>query len=191
MLGVNDQHVSSSEISAQLLSEGAGRAFDLSFNSSGATQTDVAKPNIFGSEFSDALNGDSSRNIIFGDGGNYTINGGDGNDWLCGDGSDTFHFNAVNDALAGLVATISDFELTIDDIDLAIDANGRTTGDQAFSFAGQDTGSLAVSSKQNAVWFSQANGNTAVFADNSGDGVADLEIQLPGLKNLNSGDFIL
>ena len=98
----------------------------------------------------------------------------------------------MNDALAGLVDTISDFELTIDDIDLlAIDANGRTTGDQAFSFAGQDTGSLAVSSKQNAVWFSQANGNTAVFADNSGDGVADLEIQLPGLKNLTSGDFIL
>ena len=117
VLGVNDQHVSSSEISAHLISEGAGRAFDLSFNSSGATQTDVAKPNIFGSEFSDALNGDSSRNIIFGDGGNYTINGGNGNDWLCGDGSDTFHFNAVTDALAGLVDTISDFELTIDDID--------------------------------------------------------------------------
>jgi serralysin len=110
-----------------------------------------------------------------------------------GSGHDTFVFQAVSDSKVGAATrdTVSDFTTGVDKIDLsAIDANLAQLGDQSFHFGGKIR-SLPVSKKQNGVWYAQSGGNTFVYADNTGDGVADLEVQLTGLKTQQPDDFLL
>ena len=84
---------------------------------------------------------------------------------------------------------ITDFTPGSDKIDFsAIDAKTQAGngGNQAFEFAGQNANAVANS----VTWF-QSGGNTFVQADVNGDTVADLTIELTGLKTLTTDDFVL
>ena len=122
-----------------------------------------------------------------------------------GHGADLFVFTSVTDSLPGMADLITDFsgksaysvgrngksQLTGgegDKIDLsAIDANVRTSGDQAFkvvkAFSGVP-GQLYSS-------FDRTSATTSIFLDVNGDAVPDMIILLSGNHNLTPADFIL
>ena len=88
---------------------------------------------------------------------------------------------------------IVDFEPGVDKINLSgIDAKTSTPADDAFSFVAAQSGVQAnkVTWKQFDVSGS-ANDYTLVQADVNGDGTADFEIRLTGLKALTASDFVL
>jgi len=69
----------------------------------------------------------------------------------------------------------------------AIDANAAKNGNQAFAFAGQNSGVVA-----NSVTWYESGGNTFVQADVNGDMTADLRIELTGTSlHLSASDFLL
>ena len=75
-----------------------------------------------------------------------------------------------------------------DNINLsAIDANPLQAGDQAFSFIG----TAAFSGTAGELRMFTSGANTIVAGDTTGDGIADFQIQVNGLHNLASSDFVL
>jgi Ca2+-binding RTX toxin-like protein len=160
----------------------------------GDTITNVE--NVIGSAFADNLIGTSGANILYGgDGnGNDTLNGGGGPDVLIGGGgSDTFVFKSAADiGLGALMDSIQDFNAggvgaatRVDVIDLsAIDANTKTTKDDAFSYIGTNAfthhaGELRLDSTGH------------LLGDIDGDGVADFSLDLTRTGTLDASDFIL
>ena len=127
--------------------------------------------------------------------GNDLIWGGKGADILTGGaGKDAFLFTKTEDSnAANGIDRIVDFEPGIDKINLSgIDAKTSTPADDAFSFVAAQSGVQAnkVTWKQFDVSGS-ANDYTLVQADVNGDGTADFEIRLTGLKALTASDFVL
>jgi serralysin len=65
-------------------------------------------------------------------------------------------------------------------------------GNQGFTFRGTGNfagaGSLVYRKFDNA---GTANDRTIIFADATGDGRSDFQIELTGLKTLTAGDFVL
>ena len=107
-----------------------------------------------------------------------------------------FDFNSLNETPvgSGVRDVITDFQLGLDHIDLAgIDANATRAGDQAFKFIGtQGFGGKAGDLHYQT--FDQpgtANDITVISGDINGDKVADFEIELAGIVNLRSSDFLL
>ncbi|MEQ1576144.1 MAG: M10 family metallopeptidase C-terminal domain-containing protein, partial [Hyphomicrobium sp.] len=90
---------------------------------------------------------------------------------------------------------IADFVQGQDKIDLNfIDARTNLAGNQEFSFIGTfNFGGDGESSPEVRFFQDVANQNTIVHVDRAGDGnlIADFEIQLSGLFNLNASDFNL
>lgn len=73
-------------------------------------------------------------------------------------------------------------------IDLAgIDANSGLANDQAFTFVGTN----AFTNTAGELRYEQVNGNTFVYGDTNGDGVADFAISVTGSHLLTSGDFVI
>jgi Ca2+-binding RTX toxin-like protein len=157
---------------------------------------------INGTNGGNTLTGTNAEDTIDGFGGNDTIIGGLGADRLFGGaGADRFVYNSIADSPTGSTfnplsgATVSnmdsirDFSRSQGDrISLsAIDANTAVAGNQAFAFIG----TAAFSNVAGQLRYSQANGTTIVSGDINGDGVADFAIELNGVVNLQSGDFIL
>jgi Ca2+-binding RTX toxin-like protein len=119
----------------------------------------------------------------------------------CGADADRFVYNSLADSPTGSTfnplsgATVSnmdsirDFSRSQGDrISLsAIDASTTIAGDQAFTFIG----TAAFSNVAGQLRYGQVNGTTIVSGDVNGDGIADFAIELNGLVNLQSGDFIL
>jgi VCBS repeat-containing protein len=152
---------------------------------------------IVGTAFADTLNGSTSNDVLIGGAGNDIINGNAGNDRIEGGagqdtmsgglGADTFVFVDVSQSLPASKDVITDFEVGIDKIDLSqIDASIPTPlYDQPFGYGGNTTNVVAHS----VTWF-QTGGNTIVQADTNGDSLADIQIQLNGLKTLTAADFI-
>lgn len=68
-----------------------------------------------------------------------------------------------------------------------IDANTNAAGNQAFAFIA--SGSFTGVAGQ--LRYQQTGANTFVMGDVNGDGIADFVIQVSGLVNFGSGDFIL
>lgn len=155
---------------------------------------------VSGSSGGDRLLGSAGVNSLMGQGGNDTIEGRGGADAITGGlGRDTmiggwndkardvFIFNAVAESAAGSANRdiVQGFEAGIDDIDLrAIDANGMQAGDQAFLWGGTTAGA-------HRAWATTSWGTTILKADTTGDGVADLEVQLNGLPGLAVADLLL
>ena len=138
----------------------------------------------------DSLWGGGGADILQGDGGNDTLYGGWGGDLLIGgNGADRFLFTSVADSQVGAADVIADFNRSDKDrISVAgIDANMAAAGDQAFTFIGNG----AFNGTAGQLRYEQADGNTFVMGDVNGDGVADFVIQLGGIVNLGSGDFLL
>jgi Ca2+-binding RTX toxin-like protein len=182
-----DYSGSSAAVSVNL-QNGKGSAGD----ANGDTLTNIE--NLTGSNFADTLVGSSGANIILGGGGNDTLNGGGGADVLTGGaGNDTFVFKAVADIGTGASTDIiADFNAggttaatKVDIIDLsAIDANTKTTKDDAFSFLG--TGAFTHHSGE-----LRYDGAGHILGDIDGDGVADFSLAVTVTGNLDASDFVL
>jgi Ca2+-binding RTX toxin-like protein len=146
----------------------------------------------------DALIGGAGNDTVLGGIGNDTLTGGLGKDTMTGGtGADDFRFNGI--AEIGIGATrdrITDFAHLVDDIDLrAIDANGSAGGNGAFEFLARK-GATFTDTRGELRWFQinaagTASDKTMIEGDVNGDGVADFQIQLTGLKTLTVADFLL
>jgi hypothetical protein len=138
--------------------------------------------NLEGSVFSDILTGNASANRIWG--------GGNSNDDYLkgGGGKDTFIFRSATDSLVGPARDeIADFSpgtgsSSVDKIDVSqIDAKSAKKGNQAFSFRGTKPfnapGQLRIK---------KSGGDIIVEGNTTGNGGAEFEILLKGLKNTSA-----
>lgn len=149
----------------------------------------AAEDTLYGLGGNDSLWGGGGADLLQGDSGNDTLYGGWGSDLLIGgNGADRFLFTSLADSEVGAADVIGDFKrIDKDRISVAgIDANVNAAGDQAFTFIGN--GAFTGSAGQ--LRYEQSNGNTFVTGDVNGDGAADFVIQVNGLVNLGSVDFI-
>ncbi|WP_314962302.1 LamG-like jellyroll fold domain-containing protein [Bradyrhizobium cosmicum] len=145
--------------------------------------------NITGNSGKNMLSGLAGSDLLDGRAGNDTLVGGLGADTLTGGaGADNFAFSASADSAPAQFDILQDFVHGTDKIDIAaIDANASQNGNQAFSFAGQNSSVVA-----NSVTWYQSGGNTFVQADVNGNTAADFLIQLTGTNlNLSASDFLL
>jgi Ca2+-binding RTX toxin-like protein len=161
-------------------------------NTGGAGTDDLLDfENLTGSASGDVLTGSSGANVLSGLAGNDTLNGGGGADTLNGGaGIDKFLFTATADSSPSAPDLIIDFVHGVDIIDFsAIDANisSNASGNQAFSFGGQNSNVAANS----VTWF-ESSGNTIVQADVDANTTAEFTVVLTGVNhNLTASDFIL
>ncbi len=142
----------------------------------------------------DALTGNAGKDTLSGDDGNDTLDGGKdadllrggtGADTLTGGGqADVFDYDVKNDSNLANTDTITDFQVGLDDVNLAdLDANTQLGGHQTFIFIGTATFS-GLAGELRAV-------AGAVEADLNGDGAADFRILIANNAQLGVGDFIL
>jgi Ca2+-binding RTX toxin-like protein len=152
--------------------------------------------NVVGSAFADTLTGDAGANALSGGAGNDVFTGGLGRDSLTGGaGNDVFDYNALADSTvgAGNRDVIADFQSGLDDIDLTgIDADTGRSGDQGFRLIGAK-GFSGKAGELHYEIFNQPGAATVtiVSGDINGDRVADFEIEIAGIVNLRSSDFLL
>lgn len=181
----------------------AGASMDLG-NAWGAQATDYGTDSIRGIE---NAAGSAGMDRIWGTKGANTLQSEGGDDWLDGrEGADRLLGGAGRDTMAGggdrdcdvfvIQATahsptgagrdtIQQFVGGIDDIDLSgIDANVRLVGNQAFAWGG-------IRAAANSAWFAVSATSVILRADATGDGVADLEVQLLGVTGLMVDDLLL
>jgi Ca2+-binding RTX toxin-like protein len=150
----------------------------------------------------DVLTGGVGSDRLIGAAGNDRLNGGTGNDLLTGGagrdimtggaGADDFDFNSVGEIgrRAATRDVISDFVLRVDDIDLStIDANGSAAGNGAFRLLARE--GATFTGVRGQLRFDQQVNKTIIEGDVNGDGRADFQLQLTGLKALTAGDFVL
>ncbi len=149
---------------------------------------------LYGSAGNDKLDGGGGRDVLEGGAGNDQLLGNDGQDVLNGAagadtltggiGADRFDFDAVSDSPSSAFDVITDFRPTqLDRIDLSdIDANGLVAGNQAFSFVGADSFTAAGQLRYAA---------GTLACEVTGDGVADLVVQLLNSPLLEADDFVL
>jgi cysteinyl-tRNA synthetase, unknown class len=152
---------------------------------------------LFGGDGIDQLSGGRGKDSLNGGLGNDLLDGGLGRDLLTGGaGRDRFDFNSIAESGPGAARrdTIADFRHGQDRIDVStIDANGASAANDKFVWLGPgafsgDAGELhALRVNQPGM----AHDQTIVEADVNGDGNADLQIVLLGLKTLSAKDFIL
>lgn len=140
-----------------------------------------------GNALANTLSGNADNNILSGQNGNDVLNGYGGADILTGGrGGDTFEFLALGDMGVGLGGrdVITDFKAAqADKIDLSdVDADAGTGGDQAFAYIG-----AAVFSAAGQLRFE----NGILAGETTGDGVADFEIQLTGVRSFDAAAAIL
>ncbi len=151
--------------------------------------------NLQGGKGGDRLTGDAGANILEGMGGRDRINGGAGadviiggrgRDWLDGGAdrdADTFVFRQAADSpRAGGGDRVLNFVSGVDHIDLSrIDARPDLAGSQSLG--------LADGLADHAVWLQAGARGTAVLADVTGDGRADLRVFVLGIVTVD--DLIL
>jgi Ca2+-binding RTX toxin-like protein len=145
----------------------------------------------------DVLNGLAGNDRLLGGEGTNTLIGGRGRDSMTGGTErDVFDFNSVLET--GKTATTRDiingFVHLVDDIDLrTIDARTNVAGDQAFRFiGGQAFHGVSGELRFTVINPPGTSGDmTIIEGDVNGDRVADFQIQLTGIVNLSSQDFLL
>ncbi len=148
----------------------------------------------YGGAYSDRLYGRAGDDLLFGEGGADALYGNTGADTMTGGEGwirDRFIYFSTADSLpgAGLRDIITDFQTGKDRIEISrFDADPITPGNQVFSFIGD-----AAFSGVGQVRFEQniAAGHTLAQADIDGDGAADFEVELSGVIDLISTDFLL
>jgi Ca2+-binding RTX toxin-like protein len=154
--------------------------------------------NGYGNSAGNIIIGNTGANIINGGWGNDIITGGLGKDRINGNaGNDDFDFNSVAEIGKGSTCdVIVGFSHGHDDIDLrTIDANGSASGNGAFTFLAIK-GDAFNGVRGELRWYHDnrsgtANDKTMIEGDVNGNGVADFQLQLAGLKTLSKGDFLL
>jgi VCBS repeat-containing protein len=136
---------------------------------------------LIGGKGDDKLYGGSGKDKINGGGGDDVIHGGAGADVLIGGkGNDVFVYLSAAESNLCAWDRILDFKQGHDKIDLSalLGATDLIWGNQTATI--------------NGAWFNNVGSKTFVFADTTGDGKADLKIELkhtPGLQ-LKVSDFI-
>ncbi|MBP9182131.1 MAG: hypothetical protein KBF78_03285 [Fuscovulum sp.] len=137
----------------------------------------------------DTLQGGFGADTLAGEGGSDVLNGGQGRDLLYlgfENVRDVVEFSSITDsAKGGTRDNVYGFVSGIDDISLAaIDADSRTGANDAFVFAG-------TTATANAVWFKTVGTSVMVYADATGDAVADFSLLLYAVSSVTAGDFLL
>ena len=143
-----------------------------------------------GNALNNQIRGNDGSNVLDGGAGNDKIYGLAGADTLTG-GSGADHFLFDDGETGGLTTAtcdrITDFSHAENDkIDLsAIDANSLVAGDQGFAFIG--TG--AFSGTAGELRYEESGGNTFVYGDTNGDGIADFMIKVDGSHAFTGADI--
>lgn len=140
----------------------------------------------------DKLRGGDGNDVISGGAGNDRLVGGNGADLLSGGaGKDVFVFNTLANSTVKTSGrdTILDFNGKAGDrIDLSgIDANGKVSGDQAFSFVGSEQFSKTAGELR----IEKTASDTFIYGDVDGDGNADFAIQVAGSTTFLKDYFVL
>jgi Ca2+-binding RTX toxin-like protein len=143
---------------------------------------------LWGGDGNDTLSGGDGNDILYGDAGNDILEGGAGSDTLTGGaGNDIFRFR-IGDVGGTAIDTITDFTKGQDKIDLsALDAKSATAANEAFSFIGTQSFHKVAGELR----YEQVGGQTKIYGDVNGDGVADFTIVLTKAVALAAGDFAL
>ncbi len=139
----------------------------------------------------DDLNGSGGDDVLDGGSAQDMLNGGSGRDRLTGGGAaDTFKWNSTNHSRTGAERdVVVDFSLTSDIIDLSSIDAVEGGNDNAFVLTGNGGSNGFTSAGQ--LRFLQSNGVTVIYAETTGDGVADMEIELTGTLTLTADHFLL
>ena len=147
-----------------------------------------------GNTLSNMLVGNFGNNALNGDAGNDLLMGGLGKDVLTGGlGADLFDFNAV--AETGTTTSSRDIIVDFshgqgDKIDLSdIDANTGSRGNNAFSALQVGNHFSGAFANPGALYFDQS--SHILYGNNDNDHSADFSIELPGVNNLVTADFVL
>ena len=149
---------------------------------------DAGNDTLWGGDGNDMLSGGDGDDILYGDDGNDILEGGAGSDTLTGGaGNDIFRFRP-GDVGGSAIDTITDFTKGQDKIDLSpLDAKSATAANEAFSFIGTQ-GFHKVAGE---LRYEIAGGQTKIYGDVNGDGVADFTIVLTKAIALSASDFSL
>ena len=178
-----------------------------------------ANDQLYGGNGNDDLDGGLNQDVLYGEAGNDTLVGGNGHDTLYGGanddllkggrGTDVLEGGAGRDIMfggleadtfvfrdgdfAGLTPETSDriedfSQSEGDTIDLGfVDADTVAGDDQAFNFIG--TGGF--NNVAGELRYETVSGNTHLYGDTDGDGVADFMILLTGTHALSESDFVI
>jgi Ca2+-binding RTX toxin-like protein len=151
-----------------------------------------ANDTVFGAGGNDTLDGGSGSDQLFGGAGNDRLVGSGGQDRLIGGtGADRFVLTQVSDSRVGAANRdiVVDFSRAEGDkVDLsAIDANPWTGGDHAFIFIG--TG--AFNGRAGLLRVTKEVSGVVLEGDLNGDWVADFQVALVGVQDIQSIDLIL
>lgn len=147
---------------------------------------------LFGYKGNDFLDGGNGNDTLYGHEGDDILYGNNGKDIMYGGpGKDQFYYKFINESSVGSKRDIiMDFEIG-DIISLRdIDANTRISGNQDFTFIGNEAFKSGVAGTVR--WDHKiVLGSTVVQVDVNGDRRADFEIEIKGKFNLNDLDFLL
>lgn len=146
----------------------------------------------YGGNGDDAINGGAGNDVLNGEAGNDRLTGDAGRDTLSGgNGADTFAYRSTADSTLSSTGRdiITSFSRTDgDSIDLsAIDANSKASGNQAFAFI-STSGFHKIAGE---LRYAKASGDTFVYGDVNGDGVAEFSIRIDADVSLRAADFVL
>lgn len=157
-------------------------------NGNDALSGDAGNDALLGGAGDDMLVGGTGNDRLEGGSGADVIEGGAGNDVLSGgSGADIFRLRQ-DDASGGQRDTITDFRSGEDNINLGlVDANTRTTANDAFSFIGTN----AFHGVAGELRYEASQGDVTVFGDTNGDRIADFSIVLTGVQVVTAADFVL
>lgn len=161
---------------------------------------------LYGTNGRNTLNGGDGRDQILGGRGRDTLLGGADDDRLSGDGdaddlvggsgADVFEYNRLGDSAAVGGAWSADTGDTIHDF-AAAEGDRLDVSDLALTgiaapatLTWQGLSPAAPSAYHYGLWSEQSGGNTFVYADTTGDGVADLALRLLGLVDLEASHFL-
>ncbi|POF40010.1 hypothetical protein B0D71_23295 [Pseudomonas laurylsulfativorans] len=148
----------------------------------------VAIENLTGSNYNDRLTGNAAANTLNGGGGSDIMIGGTGKDVLTGGaGNDIFDFNAL--AETGLTSAtwdiITDFTRGADKIDLStLDANTATATNEAFNSVIGSTAAFSAAGQLKVA-------GGVLYGNTDADSTAEFAIQIVGISNVTTVDFIL
>ena len=145
---------------------------------------------INGTKKADSLLGTVGQDEINGMAGNDKITGGENQDVLSGGaGNDMFIYKSITDTLPNLGDIITDFSKG-DKINLKlIDANVDVAKDQAFSKPSVGKEFSGTFTKAGQLFFETSSG--MLYGNVNKDGAADFEIELSGVSQLVTTDFVL
>ncbi|SFO55405.1 Hemolysin-type calcium-binding repeat-containing protein [Cohaesibacter marisflavi] len=152
----------------------------------------AGKDDLRGGQGDDTLYGGDGDDKLFGHSGDDVLVGREGADTLIGSsGADKFVLESIDDSTVDVGGRdlFKDFDLTEGDIiDLStIDANSTVSGDQAFSFIGENAFSGVAGELRTEVDGSIQ----TILGDVDGDGDADFAVDIRTSDHLLSGDFSL